>query len=156
MGITRNELKSIIKECLVEILVEGMGSSSAESIQESKKPIRQPIGSQKQQSPHVSTLMRNNASRIKMQHNPNTVNPTIKEAIKREAGGNDIMAAILADTAEKTLPTMIENDRTKLIPAAGGTVERIVASANPDELFGSETASKWAALAFMNTPSNSK
>lgn len=152
MGITRNELKSIIKECLVEILVEGMGSAPADAIQESKR--KQPTHRQ-QPTPHISTVMRNNASRIKVQPQTNHrgVNPAIKEAIMREAGGNDVMASILADTAEKTLPTMIENDRTKLVPhSGGGPVERIVASANPEDLFGKETTSKWAELAFMSSP----
>lgn len=152
MGITRNELKSIIKECLVEILVEGMGSSPVQSMQEARK--KQPVHRQ-QPTPHVSTVMRNNASRIKVQPQTNhrAINPAIKEAIMREAGGNDVMASILADTAEKTLPSMIENDRTKLVPqAAGGSAERIVASANPEELFGKETTSKWAELAFMTLP----
>ena len=154
MGITKNELKSIIKECLVEILVEGMGTSAADSINESKKRLSQ---SQKQHTTAVSTVLRNNASRVKIGNqkaSPPVLNPSIKEAIIREAGGNDVMASILADTAEKTLPAMMENDKTKLVPsAAGGSVERLVASTNPEDLFGSETTSKWAELAFMSTTS---
>jgi hypothetical protein len=146
MGITRNELKSIIKECLVEILVEGMGTSPVNAIQESKKKYL----TKSNTTPHVSSVLRNNASKIKVQQK---VNPAIRDAIIRESGGNDVMASILADTAEKTLPTMIENDRTKLVPqSSGGSVERIVASANPEELFGKETTSKWAELAFMTLP----
>ena len=57
------------------------------------------------------------------------------------------MASILADTAEKTLPSMLENDRMKT-PKATGKIESIVASHDPQELFGEEAASKWANLAF--------
>ena len=35
MSVTRQQLKSIVKECLVEILAEGIGSSTKKSIQES-------------------------------------------------------------------------------------------------------------------------
>jgi hypothetical protein len=76
----------------------------------------------------------------------------LKEAIKREAGGNDIMAAILADTAEKTLPTMLQNEGRAPIMPPGGAAEKLVASLEPEDLFGAETASKWADLAFTNTP----
>jgi len=142
MGITKQQLKSIVKECLVEILAEGMGSSTGASINEAarKSPTHPPVLS-------TSNVLRQNASKIKLQQTS-----AIKEAIRREAGGNDIMASILADTAEKTLPTMLENDRSRLAPpTVGGVVERAVASHTPEELFGEEAASKWADLAFMGT-----
>jgi hypothetical protein len=137
MRITKVQLKDIVKECLIEILAEGMGSSTSASISETAKnktrsaPIRS------------STVLKQNASKIKIQSN------ALKEAIRLESGGNDIMASILADTAKKTLPMMLENERSKVTPSVGGTVERVVASHDPQELFGEETASKWADLAFM-------
>jgi len=144
MSITKGQLKSIVKECLIEILSEGMGSSTGSTINEaSKKPSASSVSSS---NPHVSTVMRQNASRIKMQQSA-----SIKEAIKREAGGNSVMADILADTAARTLPVMMENDRTKQ-PVSMGAAESIVASHDPEELFGEETTSKWADLAFMGMP----
>jgi len=140
MGITKQQLKSIVKECLVEILAEGMGSSTGASINEAarKSPTHPPVLS-------TSSVLRQNASKIKLQQTS-----AIKEAIRREAGGNDVMASILADTAEKTLPTMLENDRMKA-PMPSGKIENLVASHNPEDLFGEEAASKWADLAFMGT-----
>lgn len=139
MKITKGQLKDIVKECLIEILAEGMGPSTASSINEvsrSKVPQKLPVS--------TSAVLRQNASKIKMQ------SAALKEAIRLESGGNDIMASILADTAEKTLPSMLENDRTKVVPpTSGGSIERVVASHDPQELFGEETASKWADLAFM-------
>jgi hypothetical protein len=77
----------------------------------------------------------------------------MKDAIKREAGGNKIMESILADTAASTLPKMLQNEG-KGQPAAvpGGLVEQVVAQANPEDIFGDEVASKWASLAFMDSP----
>lgn len=153
MGITKAQLKSIVKECLVEILSEGIGSS----------PVFLPENAKRQQPkrnmdmPPISSVIQQNASKIKMNaaagmQQPQGVNQyAIREAIKREAGGNNVMADILADTAANTLPTMLENDRSRYSqPQPTGVVERAVAASTPDQLFGEEAASKWAALAFMD------
>lgn len=143
MAITKGQLKAIVKECLVEILAEGMGSGTAASINEAAK--KKSIASS---TPTVSSVMRQNASRVKMQQSP-----AIKEAIRQNAGNNDVMAAILADTAEKTLPTMLENEGSRMSrPAPTGVAERLVASYEPEQLFGEEATSKWADLAFMGMP----
>jgi hypothetical protein len=42
---------------------------------------------------------------------------------------------------------MLENDRMKA-PMPSGKIETLVASHDPEELFGEETTSKWADLAF--------
>lgn len=144
MGITRNQLKTIVKECLVEILAEGMGSNVSESITEAKRKTSK--------NSHISSapattaaVLRQNASKTLAQ------STALKEAIRLEAGGNDIIASILADTAEKTLPTMLENDRMK-VPMSTGKIENLVAAHEPEELFGEETTSKWANLAFVGMP----
>jgi len=140
MKMTKSQLKGVVKECLIEILAEGMGPSTSSSINEvsrNKLPSKPALS--------TSTLLRQNASKIKTQ------SAALREAIRVESGGNDVMASILADTAEKTLPAMLENDRSKIaaIPSAGGTIERVVAAHDPQDLFGEEAASKWADLAFM-------
>lgn len=140
MSITKNQLKSIVKECLLEILSEGIGNS-ATSIAESKKTaaVKSPLG--------LPAVMQQNASRTRFNGIPTN---TLKEVIKRESGGNKVMADILADTAATSLPAMLENDRTKLAAPPAGVAERAVANHSPEQLFGEETASKWAALAFAD------
>lgn len=76
--------------------------------------------------------------------------PALREAVRREAGGNKVMESILADTAASTLPKMLQNEGRKQ-PVPTGTVEQIVAAVNPEELFGSDVTSKWADLAFMDS-----
>lgn len=139
MSITKNQLKSVVKECLLEILSEGIGNS-ASSIVESKKAAAK-------STPSLPAVMQQNASRTKFNGIPTN---TLKEVIKREAGGNKVMADILADTAATSLPAMLENDRTKLAAPPTGVAERAVASHSPEQLFGEEVASKWAALAFAD------
>jgi len=75
----------------------------------------------------------------------------LRETIKREAAGNPIMAAILADTAATTLQEQLANERGGSI--AGDAIPQISQKeqihGTPEEVFGEETASRWADLAFM-------
>lgn len=151
MKIMKSQLKSIVKECLLEILAEGMGASTAvelnETIKKQQKSIKAQIPTRHQ--PTMASVLQQTASRTKLQ--PSTSNvEAIKETILREAGNNSVMVDILSDTAINTLPTMIESDRMKAHLQPAGTVERVVAAATPDQLFGEEMASKWAALAFAD------
>jgi len=138
MKITKSELKSIVKECLVEILGEGLGLNA-----DSPKSVvnRQP-------SAPLSDNLRRQPPPQKM------FSPSLKETIRREAGGNKVMEDIFADTAASTLPAFLQNDGKSPVPAAagGGLVEQVVARANPEDLFGDDVTSKWASLAFMDSP----
>lgn len=152
MAITKSQLKSIIKECLVEILSEGLGQSAQPMFEAVKKKAPTTMA----RPANIASVLQQNASKTRL--GPTTAAPdpvvhNLREAIKRESGGNSIMADILADTAANSLPAMLESDRSRTAPLAPvGTVERVVASTTPDQLFGEEAASKWAALAFMDSP----
>jgi len=170
MKITKSELKLIVKECLVEILTEGLGDIGLAGAQSYparpalplNRQIQRPTGGQvsTSTSPLSTNQLRQplkseslNSSQ-NLQLTPRRPPPAVKESIKREAGGNKIMESILADTAMSTLPKMIQNEGRQQVPstAAGGVAEHIVASANPEDIFGDETASKWASLAFADSP----
>jgi hypothetical protein len=136
MSVTRQQLKSIVKECLVEILAEGIGSTK-KSIQEVSSRTNNVV-SKKQ-----SNVQARRGEHVKYSQ-------TMAETIKREAGGNSIMAEILADTAATTLPSMLKESAIQH-PQPVGSVERAVADSTPEELFGDDAASKWAQLAFTET-----
>lgn len=134
----RNEMKSLVKECLMEILRDGIGSAAQSSIppQQQRQGIvqaaqrgRQAIDAPRQQRPLPTQ--------------------NLKEAIKREAGGNKVMESILADTAASTLPQMLKSESKVPQHQPRGIVEKVIAETTPEEIFGSETASRWADLAFM-------
>jgi hypothetical protein len=151
MKITKTELKSIVKECLVEILSEGLGEtlSSVQNI------------SQKKAMSNQSSFLENDRKQqavTSLQHTARRQSPELREAIRREAGGNKVMESILADTAASTLPNMLQNEGRSPVPggARGGMAEQIVASVNPEELFGEDATSKWANLAFMDSPQRNK
>ena len=129
----RSEMKAIVKECLLEILRDGLGAG----LPTPSQPIRQ------SQQPTFPIPMQSEAKRsVRMptQH--------LRETIKREAGGNKVMESILADTASSTLPKMLQGESKGAVNQPRGTAERIVAATAPEDIFGSESASRWADLAF--------
>lgn len=64
------------------------------------------------------------------------------------------MESILADTAASTLPKFLQagDGKSPMTAVGGGIAEQLVAQASPEDLFGDEAASKWASLAFMDSP----
>lgn len=155
MALSRAELKQVIKELLVEILSEGLGNVQAAArrpLAPGRVPIagvsesRQRPNGRRQPSfdPRLDTPVGNNRK------------PThaLKEAIKRESGGNSVMADILADTAVTTLPTMLSHGDTGTpMPGATapGPTQQEQFHGTPESVFGEETAGRWADLAFMPT-----
>jgi hypothetical protein len=136
MGITKGQLKAIVKECLVEILAEGINTSNKSSIQESM--IKNQKTQQKVSSPRRGEHVK--------------YSKTIAETIKRESNGNSVMESIFADTAANTLPMMLNETKHAQPPAPAGSIESAVAKSTPEQLFGNDVASKWAELAFSETP----
>ena len=131
MKISKSLLKSVVKECLVEILAEGLGTTINESVK--AKPLTI-TPSQKAKS-----------------FSRNVMHPAVAEKISLEANGNPIMTQIFEDTAKNTLPKILEEDRGDRTPPRGHTViDQIVEKSSPVELFGEDTAARWANLAFMN------
>ena len=137
MKLSKSELKSIVKECLLEILSEGIGSKNILSTHSRDMSLSKKIS----EAP-VKRIAQNNS---------------IREAIKREASGDRIMEEILADTAASTLPKFMQAGEGKHpIHQPTGLVEQVVSQTNPEDIFGEEAMSKWADLAFMNSPKGNK
>jgi len=151
--ISRELLKGIVKECLVEILSEGLStktSSSGASLNEvtHKKPRRS-----KKQEP----VRRKAADLVSFGETKNKQSDALNQRITAAAGGNSIMESILRDTAKNTLPTMLAADNRKDRGMAerlsrGDQATRAMADADPMSVF--EGASNWAALAFAEKQKN--
>lgn len=144
MKASRSDLKAIVKECLLEILNEGLGTASQINNKLSR-PVTQPLFSE-------SSRRNQQLTKKPQTHVPT---PQLREAVRAEAGGNKVMEAILADTAASTLPKMLQNEGKAPLQVPGGLVEQVVASSEPEQIFGEEVTSKWANLAFMG-PSTKK
>lgn len=129
MKISKQQFKSLIKECLVEILSEGLGGNLTESIARNGPPVPR----------RASTVQRRPVRDDVVQ------TPALANAIVEAAGNDDIMKEIFADTARTTLPTMLSERAT---PSPVGVEEQIVSKHDPSTIFSDETVDKWAALAF--------
>lgn len=169
MKTSRDQLKALMKEILVEILNEGLGgvSASPSAGRPQQASGRPTVGEQTQ---------RQGNGRRKPAFDPNldtrvtggfSPSNTLKEAIRIEAGGNPLMADILADTAMKTLPTQLANGDRMGQPSVGSSMSpssfggspgagQEQFNGDPAEMFEggaarSDGSSHWADLAFMPT-----
>jgi hypothetical protein len=147
--LTKKQLKSIVKECLVEILVEGLdGGSTSPSIDSRAKKNKAPNTIVSKASRQAHTVQDEPARR------PSTDHVRFESAIQESVGSltsNPMMADIFNDTARTTLQEQLANE-----PPGGassdlsgpGPQEQI---GDPSELFAA--SENWAALAFSDTPS---
>lgn len=122
---TRNALKAVIKECLIEILAEGIAPGGPSKRSASKK--------------------RKSTTRPRRQ--VSTSSPSFDAAINRTTSNltsDPVMAAIFEDTARTTLQEQRESPGAMASPSPPG-LESDVAG-EPEDLF--EGSSNWATLAF--------
>jgi len=135
MKIAKNELKNLIKECLIEILCDGIGENLIEA--------------RKMNSRHREPILEGRIDQRKLnnpiaQQRTNVLNNAIAEA----AGKNSVMKDIFADTAERTLPSMLEGNKKGYQPVGTSIEEALVHETEPEDLFGNENVDRWAKLAF--------
>ena len=100
MKLTRSGLKDLIKECLMEVLAEGLGAGPAAAIQESA-PARQPRRNTKKTSPQRKSAL----DMIKFDTKVNEVASSMTS--------DPTMAAIFADTAKTTLQEQLSAGNNK-------------------------------------------
>ena len=154
--LSRDVLKSIVKECLVEILQEGISSSDASMMLEGKRE-RSPPKKVSSSAARRMGLDRigwtpENREEDRVRSNDN-FERNIQEATSNMTS-DPVLSSILADTAKTTLQEQINADgATPSIPissAVGGDRAALeVARSSPEDLFG-ESSSKWAQLAFAD------
>jgi hypothetical protein len=169
MKIDKREFKSLIKECLIEILAEGFYPSEG-SLTEKKNELKENIqrnsivgitsnGLSKLNEEQKKSL--NNRTgyldKINFNNNSNNVGNDKKTEITQQlisrVTKDPIMSEIFADTAASTLREQAENNSSTFGQTAfaqtrpADQAAKIVAESDPTDLFGS-SASKWANLAF--------
>jgi hypothetical protein len=133
--VSRSMLKSIVKECLVELLAEGLSGGDTESLNESLS-LRDTIPSKSETF---------SSSKV--------ANPRFEEKTKQiisQATKDPIMASILEDTAQTTLQEQNGADRPNQFTAKPtDTYSQIANESDPMSMF--EGASEnWATLAFSD------
>lgn len=150
MALTRSDLKDIVKECLIEILMEGISQPERKSAPVRESVSHAPRAPASNQVPagkkHLdSVTFSAGASRVaaRAQGQNNHYAAVAAEASTAfPPDQRSVMQSIFEDTMKNTLPSMIEADRN---PGAGGPVSNI----DPMQIF--EGASNWADMAFAPT-----
>lgn len=123
MKLTRSELKSLIKECLVEIFQESF--SSKNDLSEKR-------------------IFQHDKPKTTIKHHLNNDIPV-------KSGPKSIMEELLADTAQTTLRAQNSAEsRGSRSVGYQDKMSQIVDQTSPEELFGGESASKWEKLAFFD------
>lgn len=130
--LSKSELKGIVKECLVEILKEGILNTESPP----GNNIATQAGSRRSSFDHVSW-----GAEVKQEKHD-------YERDARSLTDNSILAEVLADS-QKTMHSQINAERLGKSAMSGDHAERIMAESDPSDLF-SESSGNWAALAFGN------
>lgn len=126
--ITKSTLKSIVKECLVEILSEGIGSSG--DLQESSRKTRQ------------RNEMLRKAEETRLKEHRKKFEVKVDNTIN-ELTDDPVMQSIFADTAKTTLQEQASHDRSP----ASATGDHSGPGIDLGEIFSGASAN-WSELAF--------
>lgn len=139
--INRSQLKSLIKECLIEILSEGVHTHE---VNESRKRHVQPVARQAAQSqrkydPRLDTPIGQGRQRV--------VNEVTKAATQL-AGGDPMLESIFKDTAATTYVDQMNNGDSATGARRPENTLKEHFQGTPEEAFG-DAAARWERLAFM-------
>ena len=138
--ISRNVLKDIVKECLVEILAEGL-------IETTTRDRSASLDSMLSESTKKKPGRRRKNPSSSSQTNGAAFDNAVKGSVSRLTD-DDMMASIFADTAKTTLQEQLGAESKG--PALADSASRQTDKLDPVETFGSEDQPEdhWARLAF--------
>lgn len=150
MKIGKQALKALIKECLVEILAEGLGSNLSEAVKtaprhDSRNRDSEPLPGHAQprqiQYAKPQRQAQHLDERVASRRMTTASIPAEISAITRDP----VMAAIFADTAQTTL----QEQARGVMP--GDTAAQVAARAAPEQMFDEATMDKWNQAAFQSS-----
>jgi hypothetical protein len=172
---SKTALKNIVKECLIEILAEGLVGNQRVTISETRElrgamqesyeksssrrisehALTQPsqVSKSRQSTPRRGSYL----DSIKMGIDSSSSTGETQHIQQRvqKITNDPVMSDILADTALTTLKEQKEGSRPSgpSVMAGGDAAAKIVNQSSPEDLFGGQ-ASKWANLAFAPSVRN--
>jgi len=136
--VKRSVLKEIVKECLLEILFEGIDSEPGydeEPIREARQPQRR--------APRPSSK-RDLAAAVDRQTRKPQVKDNYVESAVNELTSDPIMAAIFTDTAKTTLEEQRKGEGRRM--PADNAAAAVQSAEDMSDIF--EGANNWASIAF--------
>jgi hypothetical protein len=140
----RLDLKEIVKECLIEIMLEGLDKRS---VGPAVLPTAQPNERKKSNEnadrafPKRSNVHGITYGQPTLPPKKTHINPEVVNAFPKEQ--RDIMQSIFEDTARTTLVAQVSADKS---PARAAMLETNVSDDDPMKIF--EGASNWSDIAF--------
>lgn len=164
MKLDKKIFKSIVKECLVEILAEGLYPQEGE-LREKKADLKENIQKRSLRGIGIGKINELQQRNVQKRHQtPGSYldkvsfggggqepNPNFNEktsSLISKVTKDPIMSEIFADTAASTLQEQREGNGAAQAPSRpADQAARIVAESDPAELFGGSSG-KWADLAF--------
>jgi len=153
--IKKSQFKKIVKECLVEILSEGLYSMSTEISRSTAKMSHQKIN---EGSSHIKKS--NTPRKTVLDSISYGDSPKFDNAVENSVStltSDPIMKAIFSDTARTTLQEQLANE-----PGGASSAQSTVSDAaslamsnsDPTDIFG-DSAKNWEALAFSDSSNKS-
>ena len=136
--VKRSVLKEIVKECLLEILFEGIDSEPG---YEDEEPIREARQPSRTSRPSPRSLSSTKNKQVRANSKKRQKESHITEAVS-SLTSDPVMASIYTDTAKTTL----QDQRERRTPPSDGAAATVDSVENMEDLF--EGANNWAAIAF--------
>ena len=126
----RGELKALIKECVVEVLQDGIDSSLGTQLKESR------------------TATKSTKRKARLRKTADAPRQTPVPGINTDISADPVMRSIFSDTAATTLQEQVASERRgpSIVAEGADRAAHIAAEHDPDELF--DGAENWAMLAF--------
>jgi len=148
-SMTRNELKDIVKECIMEVLLEGLdpSSRSKQTLSRQDETVRRQVAPVNRNPDRSFSA---GANRVASQAGRKGPPPAVAELASEFHGEQrDIMQMIFEDTARNTLPSQLTADRS---PAAAlsAHADSLSPTSDIDPMSIFDGASNWAELAFTS------
>lgn len=144
--LTKNDLKDIVKECLIEILSEGLIPKRRIN----KAKLSESSLSNKNSNKRIAHEAINKKSYL---DSVNFERLSNKPKINTDISDNPILNEIFADTANSTLQEQLSHESrhtANSVVVNGDAASKIVAENKIESIFGDEISSKWSQLAFFD------
>ena len=145
LKLTKKIIKSIVKECLIEVLAEGLVNTDHDQNQKKHGALRESMLNAKKSQTDSKTT-----SHTQREKSQKKIKNTRLDDLANNITDDPILTEMLADTAHTTLQEQIsaENSKQFVAPSKGDDAQRTVSNNSPEDLFGAEASGKWAQLAF--------
>ena len=140
--VKRSVLKEIVKECLLEILFEGIDSEPGYAEEEPIREARRPRASRPSSKRKVASTRQERPKRTQQQERK--LHEDFVSNAVGELTQDPMMASIFADTAQTTLQEQREGRR----PPSDAAAAVVDNTDNLETIF--EGAGNWAAIAFAD------